>query len=85
MTGIKEGSTMLNVLRQSKLLGLGLGGASMEAEAFDPMSGERIAALMETARGNQFSLEGLDSMDNAKQVIRVWVADFVARVDRGHG
>ena len=85
ITGVKEGNTVLNVLPQSKVLGLGLGGASMEAEAFDAMTGERIAAYMETAKGSQFSFEGLDSIDNAKQVIRVWVADFVARVDAAHG
>ena len=54
----------------------------MEAQAFDAMNGERIAAYMETAKGNQFSFEGLDTIDNAKQVIRVWIDDFVARVDK---
>ena len=37
------------------------------------------------AKGSQFSFEGLGPMDNAKQVIRVWVKDFVARVDKAHG
>jgi hypothetical protein len=37
---------------------------------------------METAKGNQFSFEGLDTIDNAKQVIRVWIDDVVVRVDK---
>lgn len=85
ITDVQEGNTALNIVPVSKLMGLGLGGASMESEALDAMTGQRIAAYMETAKGSQFSLEGLDSMDNARQVIRVWVKDFVARVDKAHG
>ncbi len=55
----------------------------MVAEAFDAMNDEHVAAYMETAKGNKFSFEGLDTIDIAKQVIRMWIDDFVARVSGG--
>ena len=82
ITDIKQGNTLLNVIPQTKLTGAGLGGASLEAEMVDARSGEQIAAIMDSRKGSQFALEGADPMDNAKQVIRIWVDDFMKRVER---
>ena len=85
LTDIQKGNTVLNIIPTTKLTGVGLGGASMEAEALDSMTGERILAVVDKRSGNQFSLEGAGELDNARQVIRHWAERFVGRVDAAHG
>ena len=85
LTDIKKGNTVLNIIPTTKLTGAGLGGASMEAEALDSVTGERILAVVDKRRGDQFSLEGAGELDNARQVIRHWAERFVDRVDAAHG
>ncbi len=69
-----------------KLSGVGLGGASMEAEAIDSQSGERVLAVIDSQMGNRLSIvPGLDPLGHAKQVIRRWVKRFVKRMDKVHG
>ena len=82
ITDIKRGSTALNVLPQTKLMGVGLGGASIEAEAVDSQSGKRIMAIIDSRSGKRASLEGLGDMDHAKQAVRYWVDDFIERVEK---
>ena len=75
----------INLLPQAKLLGLGLGGASMEAEALDSQSGERVTAVVESRPGDRISLAGLGEFDHAKLVIKYWIDRFVRRLDEAHG
>jgi hypothetical protein len=81
ITDIKRGSTAMNVLPQTKLMGVGLGGASMEAEAVDSVSGQRVLAMVDSRSGERVSIEGLGDLDHAKQAVRYWVKDFVQRVE----
>ncbi len=86
ITEIKKTTPALNILPPMKLSGVGLGGASMEAEAIDSQSGERVLAVMDSQMGNRLSIvPGLDPLGHAKQVIRKWVKRFVSRVDKAHG
>jgi hypothetical protein len=82
ITQISETIPLLNIHPGTKLTGAGLGGASMEAEAIDSTTGKRIAALMETERGNRFSIvAGLSQFGHAKQVMDGWIERFVKRLD----
>ncbi len=86
ITEIKKTTPPLNILPPMKLSGVGLGGASMEAEAIDSQSGERVLAVMDSQMGNRLSIvPGLDPLGHAKQVIRKWVRRFVKRMDKAHG
>lgn len=85
ITDIKKGNPLLNLYPGTKLSGVGLGSASMEGEAIDSMTGERILAAVETRRGEALSLEGVGVFDNAKQAMRYWVKRFVKRLDEAHG
>ncbi len=86
ITSITKTRPVANNLPQGKLLGVGLGGASMEAEAFDAVSGERIAAIVESKQGEHFSFSDAASRyGHAKQVMRSWIARFVKRLDIAHG
>ncbi len=85
ITGIEQSIPLLNIHPGTKLLGIGLGGASMEAEAVDSVTGERILAVVDSQRGNRMSLfAGLSEFSHAKQVMDMWVERFVSRLDAAH-
>ncbi len=76
----------MNIHPATKLSGIGLGGASMEAEALDSQTGERVFAVVDTREGNRLSIgAGLSELGHAQQVIKHWIERFVNRVDRAHG
>ena len=85
VTDIKKGTPALNVLPQTKLTGLGLGGASMEAELVDAKTGAQIAGVVQTGRGSVVSLSGLSSSGDAKAVMQGWVKRFQKTLDEAHG
>ena len=58
LTDIKKANVLMNIHPASKLVGSGLGGASLEAELVDSQTGEQIAALMESQLGDRLSLDG---------------------------
>jgi len=85
LTDLREGSLMLNTHPVTKLSGMGLGGASLEAEAIDTQTGVRVMAVKDSRQGERLSLEGLNKWDHAKQVMRYWVSRFVKQIDQAHG
>ena len=86
LTDIRKTTPAMNILPPTKLSGVGLGGASMEAEAIDSQSLERVLAAVDSRMGNRLPIgPGLDPLGHAKQVIRMWAKRFVKRVDKAHG
>ncbi|UCC29394.1 MAG: DUF3313 domain-containing protein [Phycisphaerales bacterium] len=86
LTDIKKTTPAMNIHPATKLSGLGLGGASMEAEALDSQTGERVFAVVDTRQGDRLAIAaGLDPLGHAKQVIKHWIERFVKRVDKAHG
>ncbi len=86
ITDVDESDPLLNIHPAMKLSGIGLGGASMEAEALDSVTGERIGAIKETRSGSRMSMTaGLSRLGHAKQVIRYWVSRFMKNLDKAHG
>jgi len=84
ITDVRKTSPV-NMLPQAKLLGLGLGGASMEAELIDSVTGERVEAVVDSRTGKRISLAGLGEFDHAHQVMTFWVERFIKRLDEAHG
>jgi len=80
ITDIKLTKGEWNILPQTKLLGIGLGGASMEAEAIDTQTGRRVLAIVVTSTGGALDAEGFGSLDDVKQVMRAWVDDLIKRL-----
>ncbi|MHC5181000.1 MAG: DUF3313 domain-containing protein [Planctomycetota bacterium] len=72
LTNLKESNVALNVIPQTKLMGLGLGAASMEAELLDSITGEQIGATVKSQSGNQFSLDGYSKWSDVKSIIDKW-------------
>jgi hypothetical protein len=86
LTDIKKTKPAMNIHPATKLSGIGLGGASMEAEALDSQTGERVFAVVDTRQGNRLAIgAGLSQLGHAEQVIKHWIERFVSRVDKAHG
>ncbi len=86
LTDIKKTIPALNIHPGTKLSGVGIGGASMEAEAIDSQSGERVLAVVDSGKGSFMAIKaGLDPFGHAKKVIGNWAERFVKRVDKAHG
>ena len=92
ITDIKTTVPIMNIHPGTKLLGqligLGLGGASMEAEAVDSQTGERVLAVVDSRKGGFNPLPStamIDDVAHAKEVMRHWAKRFVGRVDKAHG
>ncbi len=86
LTDIKKTIPAMNIHPGTKLSGVGIGGASMEAEATDSQSGERVLAIVDSGKGSFMAFKaGLESLGHAKEVIKTWAERFVKRVDDAHG
>ncbi|MHC4215556.1 MAG: DUF3313 family protein, partial [Planctomycetota bacterium] len=64
--------TAASLLPTAKVVGAGIGGASMEAEIVDSMTGEQIGAVVESKKGSKMPFANLGEWDAAKQVIDDW-------------
>jgi hypothetical protein len=74
-------STAASLLPQAKLIGAGIGGASMEAEVVDSITGEQIGAVVESKLGSRIPFANLGEWDAAKQVMDDWAKRFQKRLD----
>ena len=82
ITGIKKNVPLASVRSITKAPDIGLGGASMEAEALDAQTGERVAAVVDSRSGATLGITGQrQTYDDAKEIMRLWVERFVARLD----
>ena len=71
---------------RSFLMNVSLGGASIEAEFIDALTGETIASAMESQRGTHTKVaKDLNEYSNAKDVIDRWAQRLVQWLDREHG
>ena len=85
LTDIEKSTPALNVLPQTKISGMGIGGASMEAEVLDSRTGEQIGAVIQNQKGKRISMSGLKKWGDAKAVMDDWVERFRQRLDEAHG
>jgi hypothetical protein len=84
LTDLKKSNPVLNTLPQTKLMGTGLGGASMEAELIDSVTGRQIAAIVETQKGKKLSMAGMTKWGDAQAVMDRWAQRFRERLDEVH-
>ena len=81
VTDIQKSTWWLNLHWATKLSGVGTGGASIEGEIIDSVTGKQLAAWVRAGRGNQFELDMFSSLDDAKDVIDEWAKDAGKRLD----
>ena len=85
LTDIKKASAALNILPTTRMTGLGLGGASVEAEIVDSVTGQQIAALVEARMAERLNLvAGWSDWGDAKSVMDEWAKRFRERLDEAH-
>ena len=85
LTDVKKSTWWLNLWWGTKLAGAGTGGASMEAEIVDSVTGEQLAAVIKAGKGNQFELDYFKALDDIKDVIDRWAKEAGKRLDELHG
>ena len=85
LTDLEKSNVPLNIWPSTKLSGIGLGGATMEAEVVDSQTGEQIQALVELQKGNRFSFDGISKWGDAKGVMDEWTKSLRERLDEAHG
>jgi hypothetical protein len=86
ITGIKKSVPLASARSVTKAPDFGLGGASMEAEGLDAQTGERVTAVVDSRSGSVLRVTGQrQPYDDAKEIMRLWVERFVARLDIVHG
>jgi hypothetical protein len=76
-----EKASMVTILPQASLLGVGIGGASMEAEVVDSITGEQIGAVVESGKGSRIPFTNLGDLSSAKHVIDGWTDRFQKRLE----
>ena len=81
LTNVQKSKWYLNLHPGSKLSGAAAGGASMEAEVIDSVTGDQLAAVIQAGRGNQFELDHFSSLDDVRDVIDKWAKQAGDRLD----
>ncbi len=80
LTDIKK-TNAINILPQASLLGAGLGGASMEGEVIDSVTGEQIGAVVESQKGSRIPFSNLGKWSTSKKIMDDWANRFRQRLD----
>ena len=76
-----EKTSAVNIVPQASLLGVGIGGASMEAEVIDSISGQQLGAVVESGKGSRVPFANLGDWTAAKKVIDGWAERFQKRLE----
>jgi len=84
LTDVEPGIPLANVHPATVISGIGLGGASMEWELQDSLTGEVIVAVIDSRKGGR-GFDGFTKYGNAKDVIEKWCKIMALRFDRAHG
>ena len=85
ITGVDDTIGALNITIYTKITGAGLGGASMEGELVDSMTGEQIGAAIRWGSGSRILRAGFTHTGDAKIVMNRWAKDLRDRIDGAHG
>jgi hypothetical protein len=82
ITGVQKSTWWMNLHPASKLSGVGTGGAAMEGEVIDSVTGEQLAAAIQGGKGSQFELDTFSQLDDVKDAIDGWTKRMGERLDQ---
>ena len=85
VTALDASLGLLNVAVTTKITGAGLGGAAMEGEMVDSLTGEQLGAWIRWGSGSRITRAGLTRLGDAKLQINRWTKDMRQRIDAVHG
>lgn len=60
--------------------GIGTGGAAMEGEIVDSVTGQQLAAVVQAAPGNQFDITAFTTVQDVNNAIDKWADQFAKRL-----
>ncbi len=76
-----EKASAVSAIPQASLMGVGIGGASMEAEVVDSMTGVQVGAVVESAKGTRIPFANLGDLSSARNVIDGWAKRLQERLE----
>lgn len=83
ITDILPNKVYLNLHWSTTLIGAGIGGASLEAELVDSLSGERMIAFVDARKGRRLNYtKGLTKWGHSKEVLGIWANLMVQNLDQ---
>ena len=85
ITDVDDTIGALNITIYTKITGAGLGGAAMEGELVDSMTGEQLAAVSQWGSGSRILRAGFSHTGDAKILMDRWAKDLRKMIDEAHG
>lgn len=74
LTDVAKSTWWKKIHPLSRVVGAGTGGAAMEAEVIDSVTGEQLAAVVQSGSGNQFDFTAFSTLADVKSAIDAWAA-----------
>ena len=74
----------INMVPQAALLGAGIGGASMETECIDSVTGKQFFAALRSGKGSHIPFANLGDWTAAKGVMDTWAEDLQKKLEAMH-
>lgn len=81
VTGVNESTWWMKLHPASNMTGAGRGGAAMEGEVIDSVTGEQLGATVQSGVGSQFTLGNFSTTADIQNVIDEWAKIFSQRLD----
>ena len=81
VTALDASLGLLNIAVTTKITGAGLGGAAMEGEMVDSLTGEQLGAWIRWGSGSRVARAGFTRLGDAKLQIDRWTKDMRQRID----
>ncbi len=85
ITDVDDTVGALNVAITTKITGAGLGGAAMEGELLDSVTGEQLRAASRWGSGSRVLRAGFTHTGDAKILMDRWAKDLRESLDAAHG
>jgi hypothetical protein len=86
ITDMEETNVILSAIPMTRVAtGAGVGGASMEAEFVDSMTGKQFAAVVEAKAGSRVPFSGLSEWGGARSAIDEWAKRLKDRLIEAKG
>jgi hypothetical protein len=85
ITDVDDTIGALNITIYTKITGAGLGGAAMEGEVVDSITGEQIAAVSRWGSGSRILRAGFTHTGDAKILMDRWAKHLRESIDEAHG
>lgn len=83
LTAVSKSVPWQKIHPGARFAGAGTGGAAMEGEVVDSLTGEQLAAVVRADSGNQFNLTAFSTLDDVKGAVDKWAAAVAAEIREG--